>query len=217
MELPDARKPFLRIENPPNTQNSNEKILVHLANDPFLAENVSNSPDGSYTVGDILLEDPPNSGEYLILGRQDDTLVHINGEKTNPLPMENVIRHSPLVKQVAIIGHNQFCTAALIQLNIEEASNYDFGQIQDQMWDIVQQANQEAPSHSRLVRQLVKILPMNKTLPVTDKGNLTRQRVIQQYSELISSIYDTFFNQQFVKYQRIFFMNFLQLIKSPNN
>ncbi|CAF3510938.1 unnamed protein product [Rotaria sp. Silwood1] len=197
MQLPDIRKAFVRIETPQNSQNSNEKILIHLPNDPFLAENVSNCSDGCYTTGDILLEDPPNSGQYLVLGRQDDTLVHVNGEKTNPIPMEDIIRQSPLIKQVAIVGHNQFCTAALIQLNIEEAFNYDFDEIQEKIWKIVEQANKEAPSHSRLVRQLVKILPMNKTLPVTHKGNLMRPRVNQEYSTLISTIYDKFLNQKY--------------------
>ncbi|CAF0981994.1 unnamed protein product [Adineta steineri] len=202
MQLADIRKPFVRIETPPDAQSPNEKILIHLPNDPYLAENISNTPDGCYVVGDILLEDPPNSGEYRILGRQDDTLVHITGEKTNPIPMEYTIRSSPLIKNVAIIGHNQFCTAALIQLNIEEASNYDFNEIEESVWKIVQEANKEAPSHSRLVRQLVKILPMNKTLFVTHKGNLMRQKINQEYSALISNIYDKFLNQQYQEKQQ---------------
>jgi len=197
MQLPPIRKPFVRFETPQNAQNPNEKILIHLPNDPCLAENISNSPDGCYTVGDILLEDPPNSERYLVLGRHDDTLVHINGEKTNPIPMEHIIRHSPLVKQFAIVGHNQFCTAALIQLNIEEASNYDFKQIEENIWKFVEQANKEAPSHSRIVRELVYILPMKNILPITEKGNLMRQRVNQQYSTLISQIYDKFFNEKY--------------------
>ncbi|CAF2089670.1 unnamed protein product [Rotaria magnacalcarata] len=202
MEIPEIRKPFLRIETPPNAQNPNEKLIFHLPNDPFLAENISTSLDDCYTAGDILLEDPPNSGQYFILGRQDDTLVHVNGEKTNPIPMEDVIRHSPLVQQVVIVGHNQFCTAALVQLNIGEASNYDFQEIEEKIWEVVERANKEAPSHSRLVRQLVKILPMNKTLPVTEKGNLTRQKINQEYATLISTIYDKFLNQQYQEQQK---------------
>ncbi|CAF1303367.1 unnamed protein product [Rotaria sordida] len=196
MELPEIRKPFVRIETPSNEQNPNVKILLHLPNNPFLAENISNRPDGCYAGGDLLLEDPPNSGQYIILGRQDDILVHINGEKTNPLPMEDIIRCSPLVKQISIIGHNQFCTAALIQLNLEEASNYNFNQIEENIWKVIEQANKEAPSHSRLLRQLVTILPINEILPVTEKGNLMRQKINQQYSTLISTMYDKFFNQQ---------------------
>ncbi len=202
MQISDIRKRLVRIESPPNAQSPNERIIIHLKTDPFLAENISNSPDGCYTAGDIFLEDPPNSGYYRILGRQDDTLVHITGEKTNPVPMENTIQRSPLVKKVAVIGHNQFCTAALIQLNVEEASNYDFNEIEENIWTFVSEANKEAPSHSRIVRQLVKILPMSKSLPVTHKGNLMRQKVNQEYATLINTIYDKFLNQQYQQQQQ---------------
>lgn len=196
MQIPNVRKPFLRLQPAPSAQNPNEKILFHLPNDPFLAEKICNSLDGCYTTGDILFEDPPNSGQYTILGRQDDTLVHVNGEKTNPLPMENTIRSSPLVQQAAIVGHNQFCTAALIQLNIEEASNCEFNEIKEKIWMKVEEANRSAPSHSRLVPQLVKILPKNAILPVTDKGNLMRRKLNQEYFSLINEMYDQFFNEQ---------------------
>ena len=202
MEVPSVRKEFLRIESPPNAQNPNEKIIIHLPNDPFLAENISNRPDGCFTVGDILLEDPLNSGEYFILGRQDDTLVHINGEKSNPLPMEDIIRRSTLVQQVAIVGHNQFCTAALIQLNTEQTSHLTDEQIEENIWKFVQQANENAPSHSHLIRQLIHFLSINETLPITDKGNLIRQRVNQQYATLISKIFDKFLNQKYEQEQR---------------
>jgi acyl carrier protein len=196
MHVPEVRKPYLRIESPLNAQNPNEKLLVHLSNDPFLAENVSNSSDGCYIVSDILLEDPPQSGQYMILGRQDDTLVHINGEKTNPLPMEDIIRCSSLVKQVAIVGHNQFCTAALIQLDVDEMANYDSNRIEATIWEIIEKVNKQAPSHSHLSRGLIEILPVHRTLPVTDKGNLMRRRVTQEYSTLITTMYDKFFNRQ---------------------
>ena len=194
MQIPPIRKEFLRFENPPNAQNPNEKMFIHLPNDPFLAENISNLPDGCYTTGDILVEDPPNSGEYFVLGRRDDTLVHINGEKTNPLPMEDIIRRSTFVQQVAVIGQNQFCTAALIQLNIGETSDLNSNEIEETIWKSIEQANKDAPSHSRLLRQLIHILPIENTLPVTDKGNLMRQKANQQYSTLIKEIYQKFLN-----------------------
>lgn len=202
MQIPLIRQPYVRIETAPNALNLNEKILVHLPNDPFLAENIPRRSDGCYTAGDILLEDPPNSGQYFVLGRQDDTLVHVNGEKTNPVPMEEVILRSSLVKQVLIVGHNQFCTAALIQLNIEEASKYDFQEIEERIWEIVDLANKDAPSHSRVIRQLVKILPMSKTLPITEKGNLIRQKANQEYATLISTIYDKFLNEKYQEQQK---------------
>jgi long-subunit acyl-CoA synthetase (AMP-forming) len=146
---------------------------VHLANDPFNQPGIANQPDGSYLTNDILIEDPPGSGEYRLEGRQDDTLVHINGEKTNPIPMEGTMCHFPIVHRAFVFGHQRLCTGVLIQLNKEEADNYSIDEILDQVWEAVETANKSAPSHSRVVRQMVKCLPMNKILPTTDKGNVS--------------------------------------------
>ena len=199
MQIPPVRKEFLRFEKSPNSQNTNEQILIHLPNDPFLAENISNSPDGTFTSGDLFLEDPPNSGQYLLLGRQDNTLVHINGEKTNPLPMEETIRLSPFVQQVAIVGQDHFCTAAIIQLNIQQTFDFTSKQIEENIWKIVQQANRDAPSHSKILRELIYILPNDQILPITDKGTLMRLKTNQIYSTIIDEIYFKFSN---VKYHK---------------
>ena len=196
MTIPLVRKQFLKFEKPLNSQNTNERILIHLPNDPFLAENISNSPDGSFIVGDILLEDPPNSGQYIVLGRQDDTIVHVNGEKTNPVPIEDSIRRSPFVQQVAVVGQDHFCTAAIIQLNTKYSFDFTFKQIEQNIWKTVQQANQDSPAHSKILRQLIYILPINLTLPITDKGNLMRQNVNQVYQTIINEIYQTFLYEQ---------------------
>ncbi len=146
---------------------------MHLPNDPFNQSGIANQPDGSYVTNDIFIEDPPGSGEYRMEGRQDDTLVHINGEKTNPLPMESTINHSAIVQRALVFGHQRLCTGVLIQLNREEADNYSTDEIFEKVWKAVETANESAPSHSRILRQMVKCLPMNKILPITDKGNVS--------------------------------------------
>ncbi len=146
---------------------------MHLPNDPFNQSGIANQPDGSYVTNDIFIEDPPGSDEYRLEGRQDDTLVHINGEKTNPLPMESTISHSSIVERALVFGHQRLCTGVLIQLNREEADNYSIDEILEKVWEAVEIANESAPSHSRILRQMVKCLPMNKILPTTDKGNVS--------------------------------------------
>lgn len=80
---------------------------------------------------------------------------------------------SPIVYRALVFGHQRLCTGVLIQLNREVADNYSVDEILDKVWEVVQAANVLAPSHSRIVRQMVKCLPMNKILPVTDKGNVS--------------------------------------------
>ncbi len=156
--------------------------MVILPNDPFLQPGVGNQPDGSYVTYDIIIEDPPGSGEYRIDGRQDDTLVHINGEKTNPLPMESTICQFSIVQRAMVFGHERICTGVLIQLNKEEADNYSIDEILEKVWKAIEAANESAPSHSRILRQMMKCLPMNKTLPTTDKGNVSFFNINRKHS-----------------------------------
>jgi len=144
-----------------------------LANDPYVQPGIANQPDGSYSTNDIIIEDPPGSGEYRVEGRQDDTLVHINGEKTNAIPTENTLYHFSIIRRALIFGHQRLCTGVLIQLNREEADNYSIDEIFDKVWEAIETANKSAPSHSRIVRQMVKCLPMKKSFPKTNKGNVS--------------------------------------------
>ena len=54
------------------------KGVYHLAlkaECPTLATNIGNRVNGDYATGDLFMEDPPKSGYWRHLGRNDDTLV----------------------------------------------------------------------------------------------------------------------------------------------
>ena len=46
-------------------------------------------------------------GQWKYLGRKDDLLVHVTGEKTNPVAMESIMNSHHLVRRAAIVGHNR--------------------------------------------------------------------------------------------------------------
>ncbi|KAG1469343.1 hypothetical protein G6F56_003309 [Rhizopus delemar] len=162
------------------------------AGSPNLAIGVSNRPDGGFSSNDLFEEDPDALGYYNYLGRRDDILVMKNGEKTNPIPMENTIRQSPMVKQVAILGEGQQCTAALIQINTEYSMDYSPEEIILNIHQAVEQANIECPSHSIILPQMVKIIPFNKFLPVNDKGSLKRKMTEKAYEDTLKKMYKDF-------------------------
>lgn len=49
----------------------------------------------------------------------------INGEKTDSLPLEDVIISSPIVSRCILIGEGRPCTAALIEISTDAIKNYD--------------------------------------------------------------------------------------------
>ena len=70
--------------------------------DGWPAKIESNRPDGAYATKDLVIVHPEHKNWYKSVGRLDDTLVQVLGEKTNPVPIENAIRgNSPYVKEGA--------------------------------------------------------------------------------------------------------------------
>ncbi|EPB93060.1 hypothetical protein HMPREF1544_00134 [Mucor circinelloides 1006PhL] len=170
----------------------NIKHLYMHADSPTLANHVANRADGGYDTQDLFIENPNFPGYYTYLGRRDDTLIMENGEKTNPVPMEATIRQSPMVQQVAVIGQGRQCTAALIQLNRDYAERFGPEEIIATVHAAVKEANLECPGHSKILPQMVKILPFNKVLPSTDKGTVMRKKAESTYQDVVEKLYKDF-------------------------
>lgn len=63
-------------------------------------------------------------------------------------------------------------------------------------------ANKIAPQHSILLPEMVKIIPLSKQLPTTDKGTVSRNRAIQAFQKEVTAIYTNLLSQQQDKQQQ---------------
>ncbi|CEJ01811.1 hypothetical protein RMCBS344292_15832 [Rhizopus microsporus] len=177
------------------TNDSSEPDIKHMyvrRNSPTLATNVSNRPDGGFSTGDLFKEHPDYPGYYIYIGRRDDILVMENGEKANPVSQESVIAQCPLVKQVAVFGNGRPCTAALIVVDEEQINGQDEDEIFEAIFQAVEDANKDSPRHSIILREMVKILPKGKTLPLGPKGNMLRKKAESEYEECLDQMYKEF-------------------------
>ncbi|KXN73643.1 acetyl-CoA synthetase-like protein, partial [Conidiobolus coronatus NRRL 28638] len=117
--------------------------------------------------------------------RCDDVLVHVTGEKTNPLPMENTLNKSPLIQCSAILGKNHTLNRALIQLNWREVELTGWDKSINLINEQVDLVNKSSPSHSRLMPNCVHILDKGQELLVTIKGNIIRQANYNLYKHMM--------------------------------
>ena len=186
-----THEPYLNFV--PIAPNSDTYELTILSTDPYLAPDLARSGQ-AYPLSDLFVEKPPGSNSYIIQGRIDDILVHANGEKTNPLSIELAIRQHRIVEHCVVLGHQYLCCSVLIQLNIEEAFKYELREIEQQVFDAVRDANRDAPTHSHILPAMIKILPMSKRLPVTNKGNIIRKQVDVEYGSMVKQMYERFIN-----------------------
>ncbi|KAG1723799.1 putative aminoadipate reductase [Suillus lakei] len=141
---------------------------------------MTNQPDGSYATKDLFIKHPTIPEAYKFIGRIDDTLVMVNGEKTNPVPMELTLRSSPYIADAVIFGAGRIQIGALIlptEILVKLVA------------PIVAIANAEAPSHSQLATEALVFLPYGTVIPRADKGSILRPRVYKEFESVINEAY----------------------------
>jgi thioester reductase-like protein len=170
---------------------SNIKHLCIRSDLPALAS-VSIREDGFYETGDLFEETFKDSGYYHYIGRKDDTIVMSNGEKTNPVPMEQLLNLNPIVKLSIVFGRGRPCTSVLIIVDDNATRDMNEEEIMDKIEDSIKKVNQVSPSHSAIVPQMVKLLPSNTAIPLTPKGSFMRRKVEEMFDEMLDKLYGNF-------------------------
>ncbi|KAK9760609.1 hypothetical protein K7432_015197 [Basidiobolus ranarum] len=102
-----------------------EKELIFQADEPALAPGLTINPETrAFHTGDLFVETPADSGKWMYKGRYDDILVHDNGEKTRPLPIEKQLMADGkgAFKNVAILGADRSGTC-LFKLSIAKSQS----------------------------------------------------------------------------------------------
>ncbi|KAG2237908.1 hypothetical protein INT48_002213 [Thamnidium elegans] len=163
--------------------------LIVRKGSPFLATGIQTRENGDYATKDLVVKSKVIENGYNYVGRADDILVMFNGEKTNPLPMEDTIKSNPLVANCTVIGEGQQLTAALIELNFEAVKNYCLDTVIDKVHESIRKANEDAPSYSTILPEMVKIIPFSKHLVASDKGTVSRKRSIIYFQTEVDDMY----------------------------
>ncbi|KAF8315490.1 uncharacterized protein EI90DRAFT_3021935 [Cantharellus anzutake] len=145
------------------------------------------------STNDLLLEHPTKKGYYTVYGRADDQLMLSTGEKTNPGPLEAVISGDSLVQGPVMFGrgkpHNGIIITPAPHLSLDINDKEKVAAYVDAIWPSVQLANEHAPSHSRLFREMIILAKPEKPFTVTGKGSIRKSAVIKDYEEEIEAVY----------------------------
>ncbi|KAJ6624936.1 L-aminoadipate-semialdehyde dehydrogenase [Mycena sp. CBHHK59/15] len=177
---------FLVME--PRGDNTFEAVIK----DGYPPKIETNRPDGSYATKDLFLRHHKHDNWYKYIGRLDDTLVQTLGEKTNPVPIELCIRgNSPYVAEAIVFGAGKPQTGCLI-LPSELAKDLSNAEIIQKVWPVIEQANAEAPTHSRLLPEMIEILPYGTQVPVATKMSILRPACYAKFKDVINGIYARF-------------------------
>jgi hypothetical protein len=139
---------------------------------------ISSDPPNSTHRSVLFIAHPIIPHAWKFIGRADDRVTLLNGEKVLPLPIEGRIVQDPLVREAIVFGVDQAVPGLLLfradDVKVKHLSNEDFI---DQVWSTIQDANGKAESFSQIGREMVVVLGADVKFPCTDKGTFKRAQV----------------------------------------
>ncbi len=154
---------------------------------------VSNSsdPPNSFHTSDLFSPHSIIPNAWKFLGRSDDRVTLMNGEKVLPLPFEHHMRRNELVKEALVFGIGKAMPGILI-VPSDNASGLSKGELFDMIWPSIQSANSRVEGFSQISKEMVEILAVGTDYPQTDKGTMIRAASYKRFAEIVESVYDRF-------------------------
>jgi thioester reductase-like protein len=159
--------------------------------DGWKSKVVSNQPDGSYATRDLFVRHPTKTDRFKYVGRLDDWLALVNGEKINPVQFEQTVQTNPHVAEAVVFGAGQVAAGLIIV----PAKGHD-DVTEDQFIELVQPtidaANAQAEAYAKIDRVHIRVLRAKAIddCPKTDKGTVIRAAFYKKFEALIKSVYE---------------------------
>ncbi|KAF4617234.1 hypothetical protein D9613_005789 [Agrocybe pediades] len=157
---------------------------------------VENLPDvPGYATADLFEPHPTKDYLWKIVGRIDDVIIHSSGEKTVPAPMEDLILSSPYLIGAIMFGRNHDQAGILVEpkpsFAVDTEDEKQVAEFRNLIWPVIEEANEIAPSFSRIFKEMILITHKNKPLPRAGKGTVMRKAALLEYEAEIEALYST--------------------------
>jgi acyl-CoA synthetase (AMP-forming)/AMP-acid ligase II len=149
----------------------------------------SNDPPNSFHTSDLFVAHPTIPDAWKFVGRSDDRVTLLNGEKVLPLPIEGAIVQDLLVKEAVVFGVDR-PVPGLLLFRSKAASDLTEQQFLDCVWPTIEKANQHSEAFSQIGKEMVVAIPNNVDYPSTDKGSIKRAQVYHEFQSVISDVYN---------------------------
>ena len=168
-------------------ENGNYELVVLDGLKSKIASN-SDEPPNSFHTRDIFVPHPSIPEAWKYLGRLDDRVTLVNGEKVLPLPIEGRIRQEALVREAVVFGISRSVPGLLV-FRGDEASDLSNEDFVERIWPAVEDANSRAESFSQISKETIIPMPASRDYPRTDKGTIIRAQIYRMFDAEISDIY----------------------------
>ncbi|APA15728.1 hypothetical protein sscle_15g104980 [Sclerotinia sclerotiorum 1980 UF-70] len=145
-----------------------------------------------YATRDLFIRHPTKPNLWKWHARADDIIVFLNGEKTNPISMEqHIVARNPEVQAALVMGAQRFQASLLIDpVNGDtELSTAQRAALIEKIWPSVEEANQKCPAHAKIAKTHIFFTNPKKRMLIAGKGTVQRAGTLQMYQQELDALY----------------------------
>jgi thioester reductase-like protein len=137
---------------------------------------------------DLFTRHPTKPDLFKYYGRRDDILVFANGEKVNPIPLEQHVQGDPLLKGVLLVGNQRTQSALLVEPRdaLDESGRK---KLIESLRPRIEEANKLVPGQGRVGKGMVFCAVPDKPFTRTGKGTIVRKLTETAYEPEIEHLY----------------------------
>ncbi|TFY81856.1 hypothetical protein EWM64_g2159 [Hericium alpestre] len=172
-----------------------ESIVVE--SDTYAPNVVNATVNGkrAYETNDLVQRHAKDPELWRVYGRTDDQIMLSTGEKTNPGPIESILLKDRYVAAALMFGRGKFQNGVLITpaegRSFDPKDGIKLEAFRNAIWPSVEKANEAAPAHSRLFKEVIIVTHPSKPFEYTAKGSPGRQVSLKLYDKEIEALYDS--------------------------
>ncbi|KAH8668812.1 putative NRPS-like enzyme [Xylariales sp. PMI_506] len=148
----------------------------------------SDDPPKSWHTNDLFVKHPSIPNAWKFVGRMDDRITLLNGEKVLPLAIEGSIRQHPLVREAVVFGIDREVPGVLVfrALGTSQMSDTEF---LEHVWPAIEGANSRSEAFAQISKEMVIILGDEVDCPTTDKSSIKRGQIYREFAGVIDTVY----------------------------
>ncbi|KAK8080922.1 Non-canonical non-ribosomal peptide synthetase FUB8 [Apiospora hydei] len=168
-----------------------EQVIVRKAEDPGMQGYFYTFPEEKeVSTKDLYRPHPTLPNHWIYYGRADNIIVFSNGEKLNPVDIEDIVSDHAQLKGAVVVGANRFQAGLILEPYTHPRNDEERKALLDSVWPLVEQANADTVAHGRIGRDFITFSSPDKPFERAGKGTIQRAATVKMYTEEIEKLYE---------------------------
>lgn len=142
-----------------------------------------------WSTGDLFRPHLTISDHWIYHGRADNIIVFSNGEKLNPVTIEEAALGHFAIKGALVVGDQRFQPALILEPSEIPSDKSAVEALISDVWPLIEEVNKATVTHGRIIRDLVVISDPATPFFRAPKGSIQRSRTVKAYKNFIDQVY----------------------------